>query len=358
MEKKSILIAVNHFEYSNGVASALRNMLMNIDYNKYDITLLPLYRFDPEFALPISEKIKFIKGFGRYFRGLDKIISLIPLKILYKLFVRKKYDIEIAYQYGLPTKILSVSDNNKKICWIHTYDEGLTLRNYYLKYKKLITVAAVGREKLIRDGMEPDKCDFCYNVIDELPILERADENIDVERTHKFVAVTVARMDPDKAFGRLFRCIDEIKEKIPDVEFWIVGGGSEESELRAYVDANKLNDVIKIIGAQTNPFKYMSKADVYLCASLREGFSTSCQEAAILGKPVISVNVDGAPELIQIAGTGLVIGNTENDIKECLISAFNSPELIENWKEIASKNRYNFYKQGRINRLENIISNL
>ena len=38
--KKKLLFVVNHFGYSNGVAISLRNMIENLDYHKYDISLL------------------------------------------------------------------------------------------------------------------------------------------------------------------------------------------------------------------------------------------------------------------------------------------------------------------------------
>ena len=88
--KSKILFVVNHFEYSNGVATALRNMIANLDTDKYDISVLPLYRHDQEFSEPIIDRITIIKGIGRYFRGLDKLINMLPLRLLFKIFIKEK----------------------------------------------------------------------------------------------------------------------------------------------------------------------------------------------------------------------------------------------------------------------------
>ena len=49
-----------------------------------------------------------------------------------------------------------------------------------------------------------------------------------ISKTKKYSVVTVARLAPDKAFMRYLECIKEITKQINNVEFWIVGGGSEE----------------------------------------------------------------------------------------------------------------------------------
>ena len=86
--KKKILFVTNHFRFSNGVATVLRNLIANLDENEYDISLLALYEFNEEFAKPIINKINVVKGFDFYFRGFDKIINLFSPKIYMKCLLR------------------------------------------------------------------------------------------------------------------------------------------------------------------------------------------------------------------------------------------------------------------------------
>ena len=352
---KRILFVINHFKYSNGVAAALLNLIYNMDKDKYEISLLTLYSFDPIFANPIIDKVKIIPGFKFYFRGFDKLVNIVPGKQLYKYFIKEKYDLEISFQYGIPTKIIALGDNPNRICWMHTYDTEMKLKKYYMKYKKIITVAKVGRDKLLLDGFSAKMVDYCYNIIDEAKLHKMAVEEIEFGKSHKYAIITVARLNPDKACMRYIKCIKEIINTCKDVEFWIVGDGVEKRKMQDYIKTNKMDDYVKMLGLQVNPYKYMSKADLYFCASYREGFSTSCQEAALLGLPVVSTEVDGAEELIEIANCGHVIPNNSESIIKEIVSLLNDNNRIEEWKVIATKSREKFSKNARIKKAEEVF---
>lgn len=356
--KKKVLFSLSHFEYSNGVSTALRAIVQNIDKEKFDVHILPIYKYDADFAKPVEKMMTVEKGFGFYFRGFDKIVDFIPGWLLYKMFVKEKYDIEISFQIGAPTRCFASSKNPHRACWMHTYDAKMKQRKYYEKYPLMVTVAKVGRDKLVKEGFPESGCDYCYNIIDEDVIIKKASEPLDYKRDHKTVIVTVARMDPDKAYPRYVHAIDKYlsdKKNNQDVEFWLVGGGSEFESVRTYVRDHHLEEHVILFGKQDNPYKYMRNADIYFCASYREGFSTSVQEAAILGIPVMSVNVDGANELIHDAGCGLVIENNEESICEALSKTFNNIKILEEWKLTAGKSKHNFYKSHRIEKIESIL---
>lgn len=353
--RKKVLFVINHFGFSNGVATVLRNLIANLDENEYDISLLAIYKFNKEFAAPIINKIKVIKGYSFYFRGLDKLINLIPDKMIYRNFVKEKYDLEVAFQFGIPTKCIALSPNPNKLCWMHGYDEKMQLREYYKKFPKVINVAKAGRDKMIAEGFSEAKCDYCYNIIDETFIKEEAKEACHIKKTHKYSIVTVGRLAPDKAFLRYLTCIKEIVSKYKNAEFWIIGGGSEEKKMLQYIEDNSLEEFVKMTGKQKNPYKFIKSADLYFCCSYREGFSTSCQEAALLGVPVVSVEVNGAKELIEMSGCGVVINNDEEGICNGLLQIFENEGQIEKWKELADISKEKFYKKDRIKKAESIL---
>ena len=337
----------------------LRNLIQNLDSEDYDIHLLALYKIDKEFIKPIIDKVTVVKGVGFYFRGLDKLLSALPARLLYKIFIKNKYDYEISFQFGLPTKCLSASNNDKRLCWMHTYDTEMIQRKYYIKYPKIITVSKIGCDKLVGDGFPISQCDYCYNIIDETEIIEKSMEPIDVKKDYKYVVVTVARMMPDKAFMRYVECIKKLLDDTEvNAEFWLIGGGPDQAKIMSYVSNNKLERHIKVLGVKKNPYSYIASSNLYFCASFREGFSTSCQEAAILGIPVVSVNVDGANELIEQTQSGCVIENNSEAIISTLKYVFSDDKIIENWKRSAEKTKQLFYKNRRIDNFERIINNL
>jgi glycosyltransferase involved in cell wall biosynthesis len=353
--KKKILFVTNHFRFSNGVATVLRNLIANLDTDYYDISLLAIYEFNEEFAAPIMDRIHVVPGFNFYFRGFDKFVNMIPPRRIYKKFIKEKYDLEVAFQFGIPTKCIAVSENPHKLCWMHTYDANMVLRDYYKKFPKVVNVAKAGRDKMINAGFDKEMCDYTYNIIDETHILNAACEENPISKTKKYSVVTVARLAPDKAFMRYLECIKEITKQINNVEFWIVGGGSEEEKMRQYIKDNHLEEYVIMTGKQTNPYKYVKDADLYFCCSYREGFSTSCQEAALLGIPVVSVEVDGAHELKELSGCGCVIDNDENSIQNELVKILKNDEKIARWKEQAAVSKNTFYKAERLKKADEIL---
>lgn len=125
--------------------------------------------------------------------------------------------------------------------------------------------------------------------------------------------------------------------------------------MRQYIKANSLDEFVKMPGKQKNPYKFVKAADLYFCCSYREGFSTSCQEAALLGIPVISVNVDGAQELKELSRCGEVLKNDEVDICEGLTKILENEKQIKKWKEQAVKSKEVFYKSERVKQANSIL---
>lgn len=352
---KKILFVTNHFRYSNGVATVLKNLIINLDSEKYNIHLLVLYEFDKEFAKPIIEKTTILKGFGFYFKGFDRLINRIPPNLLYKYFIKEDYDTEIAFQFGVPTKMISTSKNDNKICWMHGFDSKMVLRKYYERYPKIINVSKSGRDSLVQMGFDQKICDYAYNIIDEKKIIELSEEKCTFKKEKKIAVITIGRLAPDKGFMRYLESVREIIKTIKNVEFWIVGGGTDEKRLKNFVQENQLEEYIKFFGAQKNPYSILSQADLYFCSSYREGFSTTCQEAAILGIPVVSVEVNGAYELINLSNSGSVIANDKESIINNLTQVLSNKNQINLWKINSYENRTEFYTMNRLKKIESIL---
>ena len=66
----------------------------------------------------------------------------------------------------------------------------------------------------------------------------------------------------------------------------ILGTGQQEEELKKWCIENDIMDSVSFLGYKTNPYKYVSKCDLFVCASYAEGFSTAATEALITGTPV------------------------------------------------------------------------
>lgn len=80
----------------------------------------------------------------------------------------------------------------------------------------------------------------------------------------------------------------------------------------------------------------MSKSDLFVCSSYREGFSTVCTEALILGVPVVSTRISGAEELVA-DGCGVVTENDEEALFIALKEILSDQTKLDAYKQKADK---------------------
>ena len=140
---KKICIVFNHFQIQDGVARAAIGMANELIQQKgVEVTLRPLFTCDREMQNRLDPGVKLEPFFGFYFRGFARLVDLIPDSLLYRLVIRKNYDIEIGYCMSLPIKIIAASKRDcLHLAWMHGYDEGLTLIPSYKKVHKVICVS-------------------------------------------------------------------------------------------------------------------------------------------------------------------------------------------------------------------------
>lgn len=355
-----LLFVTNHLQYSDGVAKALLNLTNNLDKTKYDITIAPLYKIEPEFAKLFDKNIRIKKVFNTYFRGLAKIVKLIPNFILRKKVIgNNKYDVVIAYQFGVPTQLLSNKKiTNKKIAFMHGYDESAI--KYHPKYNQVVCVSKNACFKYKDILSFPEKITYCNNVIDIDNILSSAQsECIESEAILKLQKPTfafVGRLSPEKGILRAIEAMKLLKDDGYKFSYAIIGGGPQKDEIVAKINELGLQNYVKLYGRQTNPYVYLNKCDYYVCSSFGEGLCTACIEASILNKPIISTQVSGAEEIVSEHNVGLVVENSQEGIYSGLKQVLDHPELNHEWQRNFEQANKKWNKDYILTRFDKIIS--
>lgn len=357
---KKICISFGHLQNSNGV-SRVAIATANILSKEYDVTLVPLFTFEKEALKMVNNNVHVRRVFGFYFHGFVRLVDLIPDFILYWLiFGRFHYDLEIAYQKDMPIKIIGGKHchyDTKKIAWMHGYDEGLTLKEQYERIGKVVCVSKCNSERLSKE-LPSIKSDYCYNPIDDVKIVEQGKEPIDIQRPEgKILFVSVGRMSPEKGYYRLLDICARLKNEGYDFSLWLIGNGPENERLIKHRAELKLEDVVTLIGATPNPHKYTSKADVFICSSFSEGYSTACTEAIMLGVPVITTNVSGGREIIEDSQAGILCDLEDNALYDAMKEVLTDSSQIEEWKNTIAESKHVFSKQYRLKKLFEIVSN-
>ncbi|MDO4431823.1 MAG: glycosyltransferase [Aerococcaceae bacterium] len=354
---KKICFAFNNLQFSDGISRSVIGIANALALrNDVEVTLRPLFICDKSVLPLLSEKIKVKPLFRFYFRGLSQLIYRLPKRLLYRMIFKESYDIEVGFQYFIATKAVASSDRQAKhYIWMHGYDEGLLMKEHYLKADKVMCVSKYNANRLTHklEGRVPVQ--VCYNPIDDESIRQQAAQQPPMKRPEVPLLVTVGRLSPEKGFVRLIKVLARLRQEKYAFHLWLIGNGPEREHLEALIQEGALTENVTLLGEQSNPHQYTAQADIFVCASFAEGYSTACCEASILGVPVISTDVSGAREIIADAQAGLVVDLDDDSLYDGLKRVLNTPELITQWKHTLQASRQNFYYENRIAQLYQVL---
>lgn len=387
---KKILFVANTLQFG-GAERILINILKNIDKTKYDITVLALVNYGVLVdEVKNIEGTKYIGGFKGLFNKtklneeskIYKIQNKIMIKKLkrytkelrtnsnklYKKFVKEKYDVEIAFLEGRVSKFVSCSTNpkSKKISWIHTDITNITPENFinvidekksYSKFDKIVCVSNGVKEKFQQKTGITKNLYVQINPIDSNNILKRSNEKINIiKNTDDIILCAVGRLEPVKGFDRLLEVHQKLIKQSIKHKLWIVGDGTEREKLENYVKNNNLTETVTLFGYDSNPYKFMKNADIYVCSSITEGLSSTVIEALILEKIILSTDCPGMREILGPNNDyGMIVENSSeglyNGIKELITNESLRNQYKENIKKISNQ----FNLETRIKQIEEII---
>lgn len=355
---KKICIMFNHLRHQDGVgrsAIAIANQLTKMKLA--EVTLIPLFINDKSAYNLLDDNVKIKPAFGFYFRGFAQIVKYIPAIWLHRWFVGDGFDIEVAFQYGLCIKCIAATSRRShaaKYAWMHCYDEGLFYRK---EYETIGTVCCVSRcnADRLKNELKSIKVDYNYNPIDDVQVRKFGKEPIDVNRPSGLLFITMGRLSPEKGFGRLLDIMKHLKDDGFNFHLWIIGDGPLENELKLKCSGLGLVNEVLFLGRQSNPHKFISHADVFICSSFVEGYSTSCTEAIMQGVPVITTNCSGGEEIIEEADCGMLVGMDDHSLYQGVKKICEYPSLINTWKERLKETSKRFSAEARIKRLINLF---
>ena len=336
MKKKKVLILFNHFQVQDGVARTAIGLANELAKRPdLEVTMQSLFLFDASMKSWLDSRVRVKKTLGFYFRGLAKLVDLIPDKWLYRMVVRERYDVEIGFCMTLPIQIIAASGNRdaRHYAWIHGYDTGLTLLESYRKMDRVFAVSRCNAERFAREteGKIPAYC--CYNLVDDQKVRAMGAQTAPVEKEDVPTFVAVGRLEPGKGIMRLIECFGRLTREGYDFRLWLIGDGGERKSLETRAAELGVADKVLFLGAQSNPHAITAKADALVCASYSEGYSTVCVEAIQLGVPVLTTEVSGAREIIADAQAGMVVGQEDQELYAGLKSVLDDPEQLIRWRQ-------------------------
>lgn len=307
---------------------------------------------------------------GRTFNRLKYklVYSLLPPSWVYRLFVPKNNDVEVAFCEGFVTKLLSHANSKaRQLAWVHTdlaahpwplkqgiYRNKEEERLVYQRFDKVVCVS-----RAVEDVMQKDygltNTTVIHNPVDaeEISALSREECPVPLDSSC-FNIVAVGRLVPEKGFDELVRITADMTARQSNVHLYIIGDGPERTRLEEMIEAGQSRMSIHLTGYRANPYALMSRADLYVCSSHAEGFSLTIAEAMVLGVPIISMNCAGPAELLEKGRFGALC-NTYNDLSDTLRKAVTNKAFLANLRNQSKEGKNRFYSDVPLKRIEALL---
>ena len=203
-------------------------------------------------------------------------------------------------------------------------------------------------------------CRVLYNTVESDKILAGASEAApELANDGKIRLVAVGTLKQSKGYMRLLNISKRLRDEQSPVHLYILGIGPLQQEMEEYIRQNKLQDTVTLLGYQTNPYKYVSKCDLFVCASFAEGFSTAATEALIVGTPVCTVEVSGMKEMLgENNEWGIVTENSEEALYQGIKGLLDHPAMHVQDKEKAAERGKTFNSENTVKAVEDMFQNL
>ena len=362
-----------HDLLGGGAEKVLVNLVNNMDYSKFDITVMTLFDVGVNRQF-LNEKVHYKYVYKKMIRGNSHLMKLLTPEQLHKKYIKDIYDIEIAYLEGPCTRIISgcPSKRTKLVSWIHCTmkskrEVSSSFRNYaeaekcYNSFDKLIAVSAASLQSLQKYININIKTEVCYNTYEVIDIISKSKEKVDEIQLSSNCCCLIGsgKLVKLKGFDRIARIHKKLRDIGLNVCTYIIGEGIEHDNLAELITDLGINDSFKLLGYKTNPYKYVSKADLFVCSSFSEGFSTAATEALIVGTPVVTVEVSGMKEMLgEHNEYGIVTENSEEALYEGIRTMLITPGMLEDYAQRAKQRGKEFSTEKTVRAVEDMLLNL
>lgn len=361
---KKIIIVNNNMKVG-GVQKSLYNLLWSID-GKYEVTLL-LFRAIGEYVdcLPANVNVQEVDGLFRYLgvsqgdcKGLDKLKRGV-LAVMCRVFGRSRVmKLLLAGQQMLPEEydcaIAFLHNGNAKNFYggvqefaLHRVKAKKKVAFLHCDYRKCGADHPANNQLIGRFDQIAACSDGCRQAF--VSVLPQWEEKcVTVNNCHRFEeirtqamkkpivydqdyynVVMVSRLAHEKGLERALEAMVYAIGKKIQIALHIVGGGPMEAFLRARVEELRITKFVHFYGEQSNPYRYIKNADLYLMTSYHEAAPMVIEEAISLGVPVLTVKTTSSEEMVAKRGCGWVCANRQDALNEMLEQVLADPNILQ-----------------------------
>lgn len=368
---KKVLFLI-HDLGQGGAEKVLVNLVNNMDFAKFDITVMSLFDCGENKQF-LSEQVHYKHWCPNMVPGNSHLMKLLSPPALHSLIIKEHYDVEVAYLEGPCARVISgcTDPDTRLVSWIHieqhtaeaaaaSFRSVTEAQECYNRFHRIICVSQTVAEDFRQALNITAPCQVLYNTNESTKILQLGQKPVELPFPESSIKLVGAgKLLKNKGFDRILRITKRLVEEGYPICTCILGEGPERSALQQYIAENGLTGRVLLPGYQLNPYKYVAKCDLFVCASHAEGFSTAATEALILGVPVCTVEVSGMKEMLgEHDEYGIVTENSEEALYQGIKRLLDDSALLAHYREKAAERGKMFSTEQTVRAVEEMLLRL
>ena len=358
--KKNIMVLIYHLR--NGGAERVASNLCDELSKKYNVILVTCEEpTNNDYSCEV-ERIFVDEMRAKYFKLFDTVKQIKSIK--------KKYHITHTISFTAQMNYLNVMSRVKDNTiisirnFISLAENDNTPKNIYMnklsiKYADKITVVSkvLGKDLIDNFKAKEDKIYPIYNFVDKDKIDKFLKEKNKIKLS-KNTVITVGRLNNQKGHINLIRSFKYVVDEIRDAKLIILGQGPLEDRINSEIKKLNLEQNVKLIGYQKNPYLYMKNSSLFVLSSFYEGMPNVVLEAMYTGLPIISCDCKSGPREILAPNSDLNVEINDISYEEygVLVPVLNNKKyerimgdaIIELLKDSKLRGRYSIKSKKRI----------
>ncbi len=275
------------------------------------IELINLYnQYKPDLILHYTVKPNIYGGFAARILGIPSmaVVTGLGYSLIHEGLIN--FITRILYKFSLPF--------HRKVIFENTDDKKLFEEKGLVSPSRSMAIKGCGVDTTVfypnGDGRQEGKLTFAF----------------------------IGRLLYDKGVKEFIDAAQIVKEKIPNIQFWLIGeidkgnpSSISNDDLMKWIrDPN-----IHYHGATENIKRYMEKSDCIILPSYREGMPRVIMEAMAMERPVITTNTAGCRETVDENVNGYLV-----PVKDAAALA----NAMIRFTELSREEQFNMGKSGRI----------
>ena len=373
----SKIIILNHGLHISGVSRALVNLANALVERGHDVTIkLEI----PDFTLAeeLDSRVKYglflkewrlfgvrIPGFLRFYQLFLKMQYKLSSKLLHRIIVGKRYDVEMAFNRGAAARIIAASNTKaKKLVWVHSdfllcqnplagFAAVEEAKKAYSKFDHILCLSERSKQSFQTLLGDYDSIVMSCNVMNAEKIWTKAQQTL-IEKKNK-VLCAIGRVCEAKNYPMLLDACAILHQRGVKFTLWLVGGGEDMAAITAQKEAMGLTNVV-LWGAQENPYPFLVQADGYVCSSIYEGLSTTTIEALILGKACVVTDCTGMQDILGNSEYGLIVPITAEALADGMQQILENEELRKCYEKKARGRAKEYAPERCVKQIEKLFT--